>query len=74
MCLAEGSCGLSGDKGIRAPSPHLPCRVDPASWAELGQAVLVPMALRRVGCRDLGMQECRDIHMQGNGDAGTTGG
>lgn len=31
------------------------------------------MALRRVGCGDLGMQECRNIHMQRYGDAGTWG-
>lgn len=29
------------------------------------------MALRRVVCGDLGMEECRDTHMQGYGDAGT---
>lgn len=70
MCLAEGSCGLSGDKGMRAPSPHTPLsRLDPVSWAELGWAVLVPMALKGVGCGDLGLQECTDTH-----NAGTQGG
>lgn len=57
MCLAESSWGLSGDKGMRGLSPL--SRLDPASWAELGQAVLVPMAHKRVGCGDLGMQGCR---------------
>lgn len=52
-------------QGNEGPSPHTPLsRLDLASWAELGQAVLVPMTLRRVGCGDLGVQECMDTHMQ----------
>lgn len=72
LCVAKCSCSLCGDKGIRAPSPHTPLlRLDPASWAELGRAVLILMALKRLGCGDLAMQECRGTHMQGYGDAGT---
>lgn len=75
MCLAEGSCGLSGDKRMRTPGPHTPLSsLDPASWAEPCQALLVPTALKRVGCESLGMQEFRDMNMQGYGDTGTQGG
>lgn len=81
LCVAKCSCSLCGDKGIRAPSPHTPLlRLDPASWAELGRAVLILMALLTGMWRfgHAGVQghtyariwRCRDTGFQGCGSEG----